>query len=80
MEDDKIEKKYGKIVLKFDTFHPGWDMDTIGYICESKGKKKIILTNHGSPYEAKEKEILQMMDNVCKTLNTLTNVIKTIHT
>ena len=56
--ENKIEKKYGKIIHRFPVYNIGWEMDSVGFIVKDKNNKKhIILTNHNSPYISCEKEL-----------------------
>ena len=76
-EIEEIEKEYGDVINKFDTFYPGWDMDGKGYVCKNKnGVKKIILTDHGHPYVAKKKDILKMINNLQSLEEELKEVIR----
>jgi hypothetical protein len=48
----------------FDVAHVGWECDSRGFIVEDNAKNRfIILTSHGSPYFATEKEL----DNLVAT-------------
>lgn len=52
-----------KTICKFNIAHLGWEMDSKGLIVEAIGGedsltvREIVLTNHGQPYFAHEKEL-----------------------
>ena len=48
--EQKIEKKFGKIISKFKILSHEWEMDGYGYIVRDiEYNKNIIVTNHGKP-------------------------------
>ena len=70
MDKTEIEKQYGRVILEFPTYYPGWEIDTTGWIVErvndKNGKKKniCILTNHGKPYVANKNELKKQQNNI----------------
>jgi len=55
---EDVERKFGKVLHEFTVPHAGWEVDHTGWICEdSDGNKKVVLTNHGAPYVATEREL-----------------------
>ena len=50
------------IALKtFTVLHAGWELDSVGYVVQDNGVNKIILTSHGTPYWASEKELEKLL-------------------
>jgi hypothetical protein len=47
--EEKIEKKFGKIISKFKILNHEWEMDGYGYIVDDNNDKKIVVTDHGRP-------------------------------
>jgi hypothetical protein len=48
--EQRIEKKFGKIISKFKILSHEWEMDGYGYIVRDiEYNKNIIVTNHGKP-------------------------------
>jgi hypothetical protein len=37
-------------LYEFEIAHVGWECDSNGWVCEHKGKRKLVLTDHGSMY------------------------------
>ena len=70
-----IDGKEFIAVKTFTVLHAGWELDSLGYVFQDNGVHKIILTSHGSPYWASNKEVeklLQYYDEVKKeTLSAL---------
>lgn len=53
-------KKY-KAIYGFNVMYSGWDCDDFAWIIEDNGIKKLIMTNHGTPYEAEMSELEGLM-------------------
>jgi len=84
MESEEIQNQFGKIVAEFKIPRVGWEMDNVGWICESRSKnnvrgnpvKLIILTNHGVPYIAKKAELEQIIYNLTKNVKDIQTAFK----
>lgn len=50
-----------RILFTFTVLHAGWEFDYTGWIVEiaKSGKRKIVLTTHGSPYFATKADLLK---------------------
>jgi len=57
MDKKKIEEQYGTVIFEFQVFHTGWELDATGWVVERGKKRFIVLTNHGTSYVAKNKEL-----------------------
>lgn len=50
------------VALKtFTVLHAGWELDSTGYVVQDNGVNKVILTSHGNPYWASEKELEKLL-------------------
>jgi len=63
--DRLLARKYPgqpfEIVKEFDVLHHGWEGDGTGWIVKVAEKNILILTNHGSAYEADPNEIRELL-------------------
>jgi hypothetical protein len=57
MNTISVEGKKYSVVKEFNIIHIGWECDNTGYIVDINGKMKLVLTSHGKPYFAKNKEL-----------------------
>lgn len=49
----------GKIIYQFSVLHLGWEMDNTAWVIQKPDKsRKLIFTNHGSPYETDIAELV----------------------
>ena len=55
--EKEMERRFGKIVLKFQILHNGWESDGHGYVVEKDDKNVLVLTNHNKPYVAELSEL-----------------------
>ena len=47
-----------KEIFKFPVLWEGWECDSLGWVVEDDdGSRFIVMTNHGSPYEADPQEL-----------------------
>ena len=61
--DNLFTPGQAKIVFHFDIAHSGWECDSEGWVVEYlNGTRRLILTNHGSPYFAEKTELLDLLD------------------
>lgn len=44
-------------VYTFPVLWGGWEADSRGWVVNDKGKMRIVLTTHGTPYFAKQREL-----------------------
>lgn len=73
---EEIENQFGPIVAEFKIPRVGWEMDGVGWICESKTKRNvkgepvkiIVLTSHNEPYIAKKSDLERIINNLTKSL------------
>jgi len=51
--------KNDKIIMEFSVLWEGWECDSKGWVKEREDKTRyLVLTDHGSPYEAKPEDLL----------------------
>ena len=56
------QSPYTKTLFEFPVMYSGWECDGKGWVKERKdGKRVIVLTNHGSEYEANQQEVTDLM-------------------
>lgn len=56
-------------VKAFDVLYSGWECDGKGWIVKTDAGNKLVLSNHGSNYFAKPKELQDHIDNYRKTIS-----------
>lgn len=52
----------------FEVLYSGWDCDGMAWIIDMQGTKKLIMTNHGSMYEAQLSELQELLKYYAQTL------------
>lgn len=53
---------YVRTLLEFPVMYSGWECDYVGWVKErADGSRVIVLTNHGTPYEASPQELRYCM-------------------
>lgn len=55
-------------IYHFDVLHCGWEMDNRAWIIEDEGTRKLIMTNHGIPYESEVAELKGFISGYKKVL------------
>lgn len=59
-----------KIIFEFSVLWKEWEGDAVAWIIERDDKTRYLrMTHHGSPYEAKQDELLERIDEYENTLN-----------
>ena len=74
--EEKIKEQFGKIVLKFQILHNGWEGDGYGYVVEKDEKKLLVLTNHNKPYVA---ELSELHAKIAEYQTIISETQKAIH-
>lgn len=60
--------KVYNVVYYFEVLYSGWDCDGMAWIIDMQGTKKLIMTNHGSMYEAQLSELQELLKYYAQTL------------
>jgi selenocysteine lyase/cysteine desulfurase len=69
-------KKIDEVIEVFDMSIAGWDCDMDGYLVLVAGTKKLVFTNHGSPYFGTIEEMEKLLKQRQKNANDLRNKIE----
>ena len=56
-------KGFGEILLEFPVLYAGWELDDKGYVVRADdGTVKLVMSSHGSPYEADPSELEEKIE------------------
>ena len=74
--DKKIIEAHGRIIYEFEVLHTAWELDYKGWVVESSGVRKLILTNHGVTYVAKKSDLKKKIQEYNKTIKGTEKALK----
>lgn len=59
-----------KKIFEFPVLYAGWELDCMGWIVEdNKGKRSILLTNHGMEYTAEPEDLVTKINEYQSAIN-----------
>ena len=72
---ERMEQKLD-ILYKFEILWSKWECDSDAWIVKDKDKNiRLIMTNHGSPYFAEKKALIERLDAYQKVINSTNKAI-----
>lgn len=64
-----------KKIRQFSIFYSGWECDSVGWLVESNGETKLVLTNHGSAYFGNISELENFAKSYQKAIDETNEII-----
>ena len=68
-----------EILEEFSVLHLGWECDYKGYLVDKNGKPKLVLTDHGRAYFAKNKELEEKIKEYQELTSTYKKILKRVY-
>lgn len=70
-------KSYQKI-MTFPVMYSGWECDSSAWVVDADGEKKIVMTNHGTPYFSTVAELEGLISGYQQTINETQEAIEMV--